>query len=125
MGISLPQATNGCFVVGNERPTMTGPGRDATFARPVEAKLPANRLERNEPKHPKDLHGGILGDFGRQHCPEVGQQPDAKTYAITLLRLTHRYASLARTLRPYTSGSFGHGQQRLPHLRRSIDDALR
>ncbi len=78
-------------------------GRNATFARPVEAKLPASRLERaayhtwaelpesetgssfavtlwiphvplmrtseggNEPKHPKDLHGGILGDCGLQH----------------------------------------------------------
>jgi hypothetical protein len=90
--------------IGFPRPVRrTASGRDATFARPVEAKLPANRLERaayptwaelpesetgssvpvtlwipdvplmrtseggNEPKHPKDLHGGILGDFGRQH----------------------------------------------------------
>jgi hypothetical protein len=30
MGISLPQATNGRFVVGNHRRSMTGPGRSAT-----------------------------------------------------------------------------------------------
>jgi hypothetical protein len=100
---SLARSTNCRYVAIRLKHLLSGIGRDATVAPPVEAKLPANRLERaayptwaeppesetgssfpvtlwipgvplmrtseggNEPKHPKDLHGGILGGYVHQH----------------------------------------------------------